>query len=1729
MSNRMCRIAALSLCSGLFAISQVAHADNVHGAWSQPFNWPLIAAHAVLTPDGRVLTYGTDGSGRQTGYFIYDVWDPIVGPSAGGHLTLPNGTATDIFCSSQLILPQNGDIFLAGGDNWTGSGTTNTGNNNTTLYNPGSNSLTRGVNMNRARWYSSSTALLNGEIYVQGGSGGADLPEIRDVNGNMRLLTNANTNGLAANFPRNFLAPDGRVFGFDTAGRMYYVSPVSTGLLQSAGQLPGATSWTSSAVMFQPGRILQMGGASSAALVIDINGVQPVVTATQSMSSQRQWVSATVLPDGRVLGTGGSAVENQLNGVNNVAELWNPATGTWTQGSAGTRARLYHSFGLLLPDASVLVGGGGAPGPLVNLNAEIYYPPYLFDASGARATRPVIESAPDTVVAGDRFAVGISGAASVSRVSFIKTGSTTHSVNMDQRYLSLPFTANGALLDVQLPSRAGDLPPGYYMLFVLDGRGVPSVSRMVRVGIAATGPATPDFTPTAGGAGGGPFTLTCEASEVLVGVRGSTNTYVHQVGPLCVRVNQSGQWIGSPTARGITGSAAANAYTKSCPVNSAISGFRGRFSQYVDQLDFECRALTSSGKLTGNGSFLGAVGPNTGTAQGPWRCDSGNPGYALYGRSGSWMDNFGVQCRQATATFVNSPPSLGNPGSQSSSVEAAVELPAVASDADADALTFTAMGLPAGLSVNAATGMISGTPTTAGDYSVALSVFDGTVSASVTFTWSITMRPPFTLDPLPASAPRTVGTPVSFTASARNGADVLYSWFFDDGTPATEPASSATITHAFERPGIYYVTVTASSAGNSAQSQTVTQVVHLPLTTHRPSMSSNIVFDGNGGRLWVANQDSNSVSVFNTASNARLAEITVGAGPRTLAVAPNGNVWVANKHAATLSVINPVSLSVTQTIALPFASQPFGLAFAPTGGYAFVALEAGGRLLKFDAASGVLLASLTVGPNARHVSVNADGTSVYVSRFITPPLPGENTAQVLPGAAGGEVLVVNAASMTVTSVITLGHSDLPDFEIQGSGVPNYLGAVALSPDGSTAWVPSKQDNVARGTLRNGANLNFQNTVRAIASRIELDTNSEDLEARVDLDNASLASAAVFDPYGNYLFVALETSREIAVVDAQRWYEIFRFDAGRAPQGLAISNDGRRLYVNNFLDRTIGVYDLSRLLNLGESSVTAVASLPAVTVEPLTAQVLKGKQLFYDARDTRLARDAYMSCASCHNDGGHDGRTWDLTGMGEGLRNTASLRGRSGAQGFLHWSANFDEVQDFEAQIRTLAGGSGLMSDADFNTSTRSQPLGLTKAGLSADLDALAAYVASLSSFANSPYRNADGSMTAAAVAGREVFRIANCAQCHGGASFTISAAANLRDVGTLKPTSGGRLGGALTGIDVPTLRDVWATAPYLHDGSAPTLSAAISAHGNVSLGTGDLANLVAYVEQIGGQELSAPVANNVPVLANPGNQSGYTGTAVTLQLSASDADGDTLTFSATGLPAGLTIGAGNGRITGTPTTAGSSVVVVTVRDAQASASQSFTWTRTTRDTTAPARPSTFNATVSNGRPSLSWSAATDNVAVTGYIVYRSTNGTQGSEVARTSASVRAWTDTSFKENVRHTYSVKAYDAAGNLSPLTTLRSVTPSQAPSTPSPSITLSNNNPRLSWSAATDNVGVTGYIIYRSTSNSSGSEVARTTSLNWTDTSARAGRRYYYNVRAYDAAGNVGGRSSIVSIVDR
>ena len=238
--------------------------------------------------------------------------------------------------------------------------------------------------------------LPNAEVYIQGGSGGWDYPEVRQSDGSFRLLDGAYTGGLSSGYPRNFVGPDGLVFGIaDWA--MYRVDPAGDGSMTDLGTLHGDNAGaTSTAVMFAPGRILQAGGgsgfASRNASIIDINGSSPVVTQLPETEYRRHWGTATVMADGRVMLSGGSALNNEANEVAYAAEIFDPVTNTWTTGDSAARMRLYHSTSLLLPDATVITMGGGAPGPETNLNAEIYYPPYLFEADGDRAPRPTITS-----------------------------------------------------------------------------------------------------------------------------------------------------------------------------------------------------------------------------------------------------------------------------------------------------------------------------------------------------------------------------------------------------------------------------------------------------------------------------------------------------------------------------------------------------------------------------------------------------------------------------------------------------------------------------------------------------------------------------------------------------------------------------------------------------------------------------------------------------------------------------------------------------------------------------------------------------------------------------------------------------------------------------------------------------------------------------------------------------------------------------------------------------------------------------------------------------------------------------------------------------------------------------------------------------------------------------------------------------------------------------------------
>lgn len=459
------------------------------GSFGSVVNWPLIPIHVVLLPDGRVLGYGTDGKGNQTGQFIYDVWDPAKGTGTDAHLTLPNTTGADTFCSGQVVLPSSGAVLLAGGDK-TVNGVRNYSINDVNLFDYRSSALYSAQQpMAFLRWYPTVLTTASGEILVLGGRIDPDTPaptpEVYTEGEGWRSLTAAVSDdayGLKNwSYPRAWQAPNGKVFIATKWGGTYFLNPKGTGALEKASlTLPASDEYLTS-VMFAPGKILSFRKLNKA-VVIDLNGSAPKSTNVTGAGQDRFHGSATVMADGKVFVSGGSMVSNVANGVAYTAKIWNPANNGWSTAATASKMRLYHSISMLLPDGRVLTAGGGAPGPATNLNAEIYTPPYLYkqDWFATLAARPSITSAPTTMSWGQTIQVS-TDATAVSKVTLVRTGSVTHTVDFDQRFVSLSFTASGKNLTVTTPASANVAPPGYYMLFVFNSAGVPSVAKIIKL------------------------------------------------------------------------------------------------------------------------------------------------------------------------------------------------------------------------------------------------------------------------------------------------------------------------------------------------------------------------------------------------------------------------------------------------------------------------------------------------------------------------------------------------------------------------------------------------------------------------------------------------------------------------------------------------------------------------------------------------------------------------------------------------------------------------------------------------------------------------------------------------------------------------------------------------------------------------------------------------------------------------------------------------------------------------------------------------------------------------------------------------------------------------------------------------------------------------------------------------------------------------------------------------
>jgi len=671
-------------------------------------------------------------------------------------------------------------------------------------------------------------------------------------------------------------------------------------------------------------------------------------------------------------------------------------------------------------------------------------------------------------------------------------------------------------------------------------------------------------------------------------------------------------------------------------------------------------------------------------------------------------------------------------------------------------------------------------------------------------------------------------------ADAEPGEVLQYRFDPGDGRPKTGWSEVAEISFEYPTEGHYRVVVQVRDADGSVISESLNITVIQPPVGPLPRQSSSITVDA-FGRAWVVNPDSDSLTVVDASSLAVEREIPVGADPRSVAVDGAGNAWVSCHDADRIEIRAAADGSLLAQIDTGYGSAPFGIVIAADGQTAYASLYGSGRLIRLDVATRAITGSIELGPTPRALAISGDTSRILVSRFVSPLNHGEVWEVSLPSFALSRTL----------RLPKIGGPTNPDGPASGRGVPNYLAGLVLSQDGQFAWVVGNKPNVERGTLF-GAGLDHDNSVRNLALRIDLASGAVD--RAMDIDNSDSASAVTFSPLGDYLFVTLQGNNSVVVFDALGLGAntglgsiVTRLQAGLAPQGVAIDAASGRILIANFMDRTLSAYDGTPLLAAGEINLSG-STVAVVASETLATDVLLGKQIFYNAGDPRMSAEGYISCASCHVDGGSDGRVWDFTQRGEGLRNTTELRGRGGmAHGNVHWSANFDEIQDFENDIRNGFGGDGFLEPEDFDETAAT--LGLPKAGRSVMLDALAAYVSSLgdTSLPRSPFRTANGSLTAAGANGRDIFLAANCQSCHSGPAFTDSTVGPtpiLHDVGTMRSTSGQRLGHPLPGIDTPTLRGVWSNAPYFHDGSAPRLEDVFTVAGGtvVQAETGNVTN-----------------------------------------------------------------------------------------------------------------------------------------------------------------------------------------------------------------------------------------------------------------------------------------------------
>ncbi len=487
------------------------------GSWETlSYLMPINPIHVNLMHDGQILVVAgseNDPPEHQAGEYYAAVWN-----TQTGTITVQT-LLWDLFCNGMLDLGDGRPLIVGGSE----AVAPPYGDYRASIFDPATQKFNQVESMADGRWYATVTNLGDGTFMAFSGLEERETPSPTPTATPVprRAAPDDDGGGNAINktvefykigtgwsvpytapwtpplYPRMHLMPNGKVFcSGEQRNSTMFTPSTQTWALNYARTVYTRNRKGGSSVLlplspatgYLP-KIMIMGGdtpnATATAEIIDLSVPNAAWRSVAPMSLPRTRMNAVILPTGKVLALGGSAVDEDAATASLAADLFDPATETWTSAGVATYPRLYHSCALLMPDGTVEVVGSNPKKGTYEQHIELYSPAYLFALDGhghvIPAVRPVITSAPAEVGYGSTFTIETPDSASISSAVLVRDGSSTHSFDFEQRLIDLSFTAANGVLTATSPPTGFLAPPGYYMLFILNQSGVPSVAQFIQL------------------------------------------------------------------------------------------------------------------------------------------------------------------------------------------------------------------------------------------------------------------------------------------------------------------------------------------------------------------------------------------------------------------------------------------------------------------------------------------------------------------------------------------------------------------------------------------------------------------------------------------------------------------------------------------------------------------------------------------------------------------------------------------------------------------------------------------------------------------------------------------------------------------------------------------------------------------------------------------------------------------------------------------------------------------------------------------------------------------------------------------------------------------------------------------------------------------------------------------------------------------------------------------------